>query len=148
MNQQDWIRVQPGAANYFSYDGALEQIEQFHPAATLSRVLWIGGRRALAAARPYLPSLYDDPRSIRVTFAGTHATDPMLSKLAVEKGLDWFRDNAIMQVPWPAPGFMRDVYPGFLQLSGFMSMNLDRHMDALAAALGTGGELPPKPGYR
>ena len=35
-----------------------------------------------------------------------------------------------MQVPWPAPGFMRDVYPGFLQLSGFMSMNLDRHIIA------------------
>ena len=34
------------------------------------------------------------------------------------------------KVPWPTPGFMRDVYPGFLQLSGFMSMNLDRHIDA------------------
>ena len=78
MNQQDWIRVQPGAANYFSYDGALEQIEQFHPAATLSRVLWIGGRRALAAARPYLPSLYDDPRSIRVTFAG-HCSESIVA---------------------------------------------------------------------
>jgi poly(3-hydroxybutyrate) depolymerase len=33
-------------------------------------------------------------------------------------------------VPWPQPGFMRPVYPGFLQLSGFMSMNLDRHMIA------------------
>jgi poly(3-hydroxybutyrate) depolymerase len=32
-----------------------------------------------------------------------------------------------MNVPWPQPGFMRPVYPGFLQLSGFMSMNLDRH---------------------
>jgi poly(3-hydroxybutyrate) depolymerase len=35
-----------------------------------------------------------------------------------------------MQVPWPHPGFMREVYPGFLQLSGFMSMNLDRHIIA------------------
>ena len=35
-----------------------------------------------------------------------------------------------MQVPWPQPGVMRNVYPGFLQLSGFMSMNLDRHMIA------------------
>lgn len=35
-----------------------------------------------------------------------------------------------MQVPWPQPGFMRPVYPGFLQLSGFMSMNLDRHVVA------------------
>jgi poly(3-hydroxybutyrate) depolymerase len=35
-----------------------------------------------------------------------------------------------MNVPWPQPGFMREVYPGFLQLSGFMSMNLDKHMIA------------------
>jgi poly(3-hydroxybutyrate) depolymerase len=33
-------------------------------------------------------------------------------------------------VPFPHPGVMRDVYPGFLQLNGFISMNLDRHMDA------------------
>jgi poly(3-hydroxybutyrate) depolymerase len=33
-------------------------------------------------------------------------------------------------VPFPNPGFMRDVYPGFLQLHGFMSMNLDRHIEA------------------
>ena len=53
-----------------------------------------------------------------------------VNELAEQKGLDWFRDNVIMQVPWPHPGFMRDVYPGFLQLSGFMGMNLDRHMSA------------------
>jgi poly(3-hydroxybutyrate) depolymerase len=35
-----------------------------------------------------------------------------------------------MQAPWPVPGFGREVYPGFLQLSGFMSMNLDRHIIA------------------
>ena len=35
-----------------------------------------------------------------------------------------------MTVPFPNPGFMRKVYPGFLQLSGFMSMNLDRHVSA------------------
>jgi poly(3-hydroxybutyrate) depolymerase len=50
--------------------------------------------------------------------------------LAKEKGLNWFRDNVIMQVPWPMPGVSRDVYPGFLQLSGFMGMNLDRHITA------------------
>jgi poly(3-hydroxybutyrate) depolymerase len=35
-----------------------------------------------------------------------------------------------MKVPFPHPGVMRDVYPGFLQLVGFMSMNLDRHVAA------------------
>jgi poly(3-hydroxybutyrate) depolymerase len=33
-------------------------------------------------------------------------------------------------VPFPNPGFLRDVYPGFLQLHGFVSMNLDRHIEA------------------
>jgi poly(3-hydroxybutyrate) depolymerase len=36
----------------------------------------------------------------------------------------------ISLVPLPNPGVMRRVYPGFLQLSGFMSMNIDRHLDA------------------
>ncbi|WP_416798602.1 polyhydroxyalkanoate depolymerase [Ciceribacter azotifigens] len=53
-----------------------------------------------------------------------------VNELAQNRPLEWFRDNVIMNVPWPQPGFMRAVYPGFLQLSGFMSMNLDRHMIA------------------
>lgn len=53
-----------------------------------------------------------------------------VNELAQSKPLEWFADNVIMQVPWPLPGFARSVYPGFLQLSGFMTMNLDRHMIA------------------
>lgn len=49
---------------------------------------------------------------------------------AARHDLDWFRDNVIMSVPFPHPGFLRWVYPGFLQLTGFMTMNLDRHMSA------------------
>ncbi len=60
----------------------------------------------------------------------TRRNPTAVNLLAEEKGIDWFRDNVIMQVPWPVPGFTRDVYPGFLQLSGFMSMNLDRHIIA------------------
>ena len=50
--------------------------------------------------------------------------------LAGRRGIEWFRRNVITKVPFPNPGFMRDVYPGFLQLYGFVSMNLDRHMEA------------------
>ncbi len=53
-----------------------------------------------------------------------------VNDLAQQNGIEWFRENAIMRVPWPHQGFMREVYPGFLQLSGFMSMNLDRHIIA------------------
>jgi poly(3-hydroxybutyrate) depolymerase len=60
----------------------------------------------------------------------TRRNPTAVNLLAEERGTEWFRDNVILQVPWPAPGFGRDVYPGFLQLSGFMSMNLDRHIIA------------------
>lgn len=53
-----------------------------------------------------------------------------VNKLAETRGLDWFRSHVITRVPFPNPGFMRDVYPGFLQLTGFVSMNLDRHVEA------------------
>ncbi|MFZ1681955.1 MAG: polyhydroxyalkanoate depolymerase [Rhizobiaceae bacterium] len=60
----------------------------------------------------------------------TRINPTAVNRLAEEKGIDWFRDTVVMQVPFPHPGFMRDVYPGFLQLSGFMGMNLDRHIIA------------------
>lgn len=50
--------------------------------------------------------------------------------LATTRPLSWFEKNVIVTVPFPNLGVMRRVYPGFLQLSGFMSMNLDRHVDA------------------
>lgn len=75
---------------------------------------------------PYVPStmtLMGGPIDTRVE-------PTAVNDLAVSKGLDWFKNNVVMKVPFPHAGFMRDVYPGFLQLSGFMSMNLDRHMTA------------------
>jgi len=60
----------------------------------------------------------------------TREAPTAVNQLAQKRGLDWFRRNTIMKVPFPNPGFMREVYPGFLQLSGFMAMNIDRHMDA------------------
>ncbi len=53
-----------------------------------------------------------------------------VNRLAESRPLDWFRHNVIVKVPFPHAGAMRDVYPGFLQLTGFMSMNLDRHLNA------------------
>ena len=53
-----------------------------------------------------------------------------VNKLAQEKGLDWFRNNMISDVPQPHTGAGRKVYPGFLQLMGFMSMNANRHITA------------------
>lgn len=52
------------------------------------------------------------------------------NKLATERPLYWFKRNMLSRVPYPHLGFMRSVYPGFLQLTGFMAMNLDRHFGA------------------
>ena len=60
----------------------------------------------------------------------TRVSSNSVDKLAERRGLDWFRNHVITKVPFPHPGFMRNVYPGFLQLSGFVTMNLDRHLEA------------------
>jgi len=53
-----------------------------------------------------------------------------VNKLANEKPLQWFRDNLIATVPRKLAGRGRKVYPGFVQLSAFMSMNAARHQSA------------------
>ena len=60
----------------------------------------------------------------------TRRSPTAVNLLAEKRGSRWFRDNCIYPVPYPYPGFGRKVYPGFLQLSGFMAMNMDRHVDA------------------
>ncbi|WP_343219793.1 MULTISPECIES: polyhydroxyalkanoate depolymerase [Methylosinus] len=53
-----------------------------------------------------------------------------VNEFAVSKPIDWFRNNVIGTVPRMLPGAGRRVYPGFLQISGFMSMNAERHANA------------------
>jgi poly(3-hydroxybutyrate) depolymerase len=74
-------------------------------------------------ARPASMILMGSPIDTRI-----NQTEP--NRLAQSRPLSWFEKNVIVTVPWPNQGFLRRVYPGFLQLSGFMSMNLDRHIDA------------------
>jgi poly(3-hydroxybutyrate) depolymerase len=53
-----------------------------------------------------------------------------VNELAAGKPLTWFEHNLISRVPWMHPGAHRRVYPGFVQLSAFMAMNIDRHTKA------------------
>jgi poly(3-hydroxybutyrate) depolymerase len=53
-----------------------------------------------------------------------------VNKLAMTKGIDWFEKNLVSQVPWRYPGGGRRVYPGFMQLTAFMAMNKERHVNA------------------
>jgi len=60
----------------------------------------------------------------------TRRNPTVVNRLAEEKPLSWFEQNVISLVPFPNPGFNRRVYPGFIQLTGFMTMNLERHREA------------------
>ena len=53
-----------------------------------------------------------------------------VNNLAIRKPFSWFEQNLIHRVPDKYPGFMRRVYPGFLQHLGFVAMNPDRHLTA------------------
>ncbi len=76
----------------------------------------------------------DPARPASMTFMGspidTRKSPTAPNILAEEKPFEWFSQNLIHTVPAPNPGALRRVYPGFLQLAGFMNMNLDRHVDA------------------
>ena len=51
-----------------------------------------------------------------------------VNNLAINKSHDWFENNVIFRVPQNFPGAGRRVYPGFLQHTGFVAMNPDRHL--------------------
>ncbi len=75
---------------------------------------------------PYIPHsmvLMGGPIDTRINPTAVNAVTD-------NRDIEWFKRNVITKVPFPNPGFMRDVYPGFLQLNGFMSMNMDRHIEA------------------
>jgi poly(3-hydroxybutyrate) depolymerase len=72
------------------------------------------------------------PRSLTVMGGpiDTRRSPTAVNQLAEQRGVEWFRRHCIHTVPFGHPGATRQVYPGFLQLSGFMAMNLDRHVTA------------------
>ena len=53
-----------------------------------------------------------------------------VNELATSKPIAWFEQNLIATVPLRYPGAFRKVYPGFVQLAAFMSMNIERHVKA------------------
>jgi poly(3-hydroxybutyrate) depolymerase len=72
------------------------------------------------------------PRSMTL-MAGpidTRRNPTRVNELAKSKDLSWFEDRMISTVPWRFRGAGRQVYPGFVQLSAFVSMNLEKHIGA------------------
>ena len=60
----------------------------------------------------------------------TRINPTRVNDLATERSIGWFERNLIARVPLRYPGATRRVYPGFLQLTAFMSMNAERHIKA------------------
>ena len=75
------------------------------------------------SARPSSLSFLGSPIDARLSPTVTN-------RLAEERPFAWFKSNMIYTVPAPFPGALRRVYPGFVQLYSFMSMNAQRHKDA------------------
>ena len=134
----DWhnARDVPLAAGRFGLDEYIEHIMQFQRA--------IGpGAHMLAVCQPVVAALAavalmaedrdrNSPRSLTLMAgpidARQNPTD--VNRLAESKDIAWFRSNLISEVPWRHRGGGRKVYPGALQLSAFMTMNIGRHVKA------------------
>ena len=92
------------------------------------------------------------PRSLTL-MAGpmdTRQNPTKVNELAKSHPIEWFEKNLITNVPWRFKGANRPVYPGFLQLSAFMTMNLDRHIDAHISQYGAlvGGDVVAAEAHR
>jgi poly(3-hydroxybutyrate) depolymerase len=134
----DWVdaRMVPLTEGPFDLDDYIDYL--------ISILHALGGDiHILAVCQPSVPVLAavslmeadDDPYvpASMVLMGGpidTRVNPTSVNTLAGQRGTDWFRRHVITKVPFPNPGFMRDVYPGFLQLNGFVSMNLERHIEA------------------
>jgi poly(3-hydroxybutyrate) depolymerase len=134
----DWVdaRMVPLAEGRFDLDDYIDYV--------ISILHRLGGDcHVIAVCQPSVPVMAaaalmeasNDPYAPRsLTLMGgpidTRINPTSVNAVAEQRGIEWFRRNVITKVPFPHPGVMRDVYPGFLQLNGFVSMNLDRHLDA------------------
>ncbi|APG82829.1 polyhydroxyalkanoate depolymerase [Sinorhizobium americanum] len=134
----DWLdaRMVPLSEGTFDLDDYIDYVIQIlHHLGPDTHVIGVCQPAVPVLAAVALMEADNDPLSpASMTLMGgpidTRINPTAVNQLAEQRPVEWFRDNVIMPVPWPQPGFMRMVYPGFLQLSGFMSMNLDRHLVA------------------
>jgi len=101
------------------------------------------GAHALAVCQPSVPAyaaaavMSADKHPARprtLTLMGgpidTREAPTAVNTLATQRPHAWFQQNVIATVPYPYPGAGRRVYPGFLRLAGFMTMNLGSHLNS------------------
>jgi len=134
----DWAdaRNVPVAAGRFDLNDYIDYLIDFMrmigPGAHAIAVCQPGP--ALLAAASVMAENGDPRRPASITIMGspidTRRSPTTPNLLAQERKFSWFEQNMIYTVPAPYPGIMRRVYPGFVQLYSFLSMNSDRHLNA------------------
>jgi poly(3-hydroxybutyrate) depolymerase len=134
----DWhnVRDVSVAGGAFGFDDYVDQIirflEKIGPGAHVIAVCQPCVAVLIAVAVMAAAHNPAEPRSMTL-MAGpidTRVNPTKVNALAQSKPIDWFEQNLIATVPKRYPGAGRRVYPGFVQLAAFMSMNLDRHLKA------------------
>ena len=134
----DWVNarevsIAEGRFDFHDYiDHVREMLRVLGPRPHVVAVCQPGP--AVMAAAALMSEEGDPSRPASMTFMGS-PIDARLAptaptELAAAQPFAWFRSHMIETVPPPYPGAMRRVYPGFVQLYAFMSMNADRHRDA------------------
>jgi poly(3-hydroxybutyrate) depolymerase len=134
----DWrdARLMPWAGPDFDLDDYIDYIIEFlHTLGPQTHVIAVCQPAVPVLAAVSLMNAARDPDApLSMTLIGgpidTREAPTKVNKFAKAHSINWFRENAIHPVPFGNAGFMRLVYPGFLQLAGFMAMNLDRHISA------------------
>ena len=134
----DWTNARQvpmleGRFDFFDYiDHVRTMLGQIGPRAHVVGVCQPGP--PVLAACALMAADQDPNRPASMTFMGSpidaRLSPTVTNQLAEAKPFTWFKSNMIHTVPWPYPGFGRRVYPGFVQLYSFMSMNEDKHVDA------------------
>ena len=132
----DWIdaREVPDSVGPFTLDDYIEYIiELLHFLGADTHVLAVCQPSIPVMAAVSLMAADNDPRQpSSMTLMGgpmdTRINPTKVNEMATAKPLSWFENSVIQTVPFVHPGRGRRVYPGFLQLQGFMSLNPDRHV--------------------
>jgi polyhydroxyalkanoate depolymerase len=130
LNARD-VAVEHGAFGFDDYVGQLIAFLEFiGPGAHLMAVCQPCPAALTAASIMAADDNPAQPKSM-VLMAGpvdTRVSPTKVNELAHSKPLSWFEQNVIATVPFRYPGAARRVYPGFLQVSGFVAMNVGRHV--------------------
>ncbi len=134
----DWHNVRDVAVTHgrFGLDEYIEHVIRFleamgppaHVVAVCQPCVQVLAAAALMAqsgnaAYPRSMTLMAGPIDARIN-------PTKVNKLASSRPIEWFEGNLIASVPMRYPGAFRRVYPGFVQLAAFMSMNIERHLKA------------------